>query len=263
MVALAMARRFRCKLELVGRSPLPADGEDAEMRAALDAPSLRRVLVARVNGAGPASPAAIEAQCRSILGAREIRATLAAIRDAGSQVDYHAVDVRDEAAFGALLDALRAKYGRIDGVVHGAGLIEDKLLRDKTPESFDRVFSTKVAGARTLALKLADEARFFVLFSSISGAFGNRGQTDYAAANDALDKLAHHLHRTVRGRVLSINWGPWRGAGMVRPELEREYDRRGIGLIAPDAGIERFFQELLAGSDPQVILTAASAEAWQ
>jgi NAD(P)-dependent dehydrogenase (short-subunit alcohol dehydrogenase family)/acyl carrier protein len=262
-VALAMARRFGCKLELVGRSPLPPDDEDAEMRAALDAPSLRRVLVSRVNGAGPASPAAIEAQCRSILGGREIRATLAAIRDAGSQVGYHAVDVRDEAAFGALLDALRAKHGRIDGVVHGAGLIEDKLLRDKTLESFDRVFSTKVTGARTLVRKLAEEARFFVFFSSISGAFGNRGQTDYAAANDALDKLAHHLHRTVPGRVLSINWGPWRGAGMVRPELEREYERRGIGLIAPDAGIEHFFEELLAGSDPQVILTAASAEAWQ
>ena len=260
-IALEMARRFRCKLELVGRSPLPPDDEDAELRAALDGSSLRRVLISRVNGAGPASPAAIEARCREIVGAREIRATLAAIREAGATVGYHAVDVRDDVAFGALVDELRARHGRIDGVVHGAGLIEDKLLRDKTLESFDRVFSTKVAGANTLASKLADEARFFVLFSSVSGAFGNRGQTDYAAANDVLDKLAHRLHRTVRGRVLSINWGPWRGVGMVRPELEREYERRGVGLISPDAGIARFFEELLVGSDPQVILTAASTSA--
>jgi NAD(P)-dependent dehydrogenase (short-subunit alcohol dehydrogenase family)/acyl carrier protein len=259
-IAIAMARRFRCTLELVGRSPL-LDDEDAELRAASDAVGLRKLLIARINGAGPASPAAIDAHCKQILAAREVRETLDAIRAAGGRVDYHAVDVRDDAAFGTLIDQLRAKHGRIDGVVHGAGLIEDKLLRDKTHESFDRVFSTKVAGARTLARKLADETRFFVFFSSVSGAFGNRGQTDYAAANDVLDKLAHHLHETVRGRVLSINWGPWRGVGMVRPELEREYERRGIGLIQPRDGIDRFFEELLAGSDPQVILTATHAEA--
>jgi acyl transferase domain-containing protein/NAD(P)H-dependent flavin oxidoreductase YrpB (nitropropane dioxygenase family)/NADP-dependent 3-hydroxy acid dehydrogenase YdfG len=260
-IAIAMARRFHCTLELVGRSPLPPDEEDSEMRAAADAPSLRRLLISRVNGAGPASPQAIDAHCKQILAAREIHATLNAIRAAGSRVDYHAVDVRDDEAFGALIDRLRARHGRIDGVVHGAGLIEDKLIRDKTHESFDRVFSTKVWGARTLAKRLADETRFFVFFSSVSGAFGNRGQTDYAAANDALDKLAHQLHGSVRGRVLSINWGPWRGVGMVRPELEREYERRGIALIQPDEGIARFFEELLGGSDPQVILTAASAEA--
>ncbi len=260
-IAIAMARRFRCTLELVGRSPLTDDDEDDELRAAPDAVSLRKTLIARINGAGPASPAAIDAHCKQILAAREIRETIDAIRAGGGRVDYHAADVRDDAAFGALIDRLREKHGRIDGVVHGAGLIEDKLLRDKTHESFDRVFSTKVAGARTLARKLADETRFFVFFSSVSGAFGNRGQTDYAAANDVLDKLAHHLHETVRGRVLSINWGPWRGVGMVRPELEREYERRGIGLIHPSDGIERFFEELLAGSDPQVILTATNGEA--
>jgi NAD(P)-dependent dehydrogenase (short-subunit alcohol dehydrogenase family) len=152
---------------------------------------------------------------------------------------------------------LRERHGRIHGVVHGAGLIEDKLLRDKTTDSFARVFSTKVVSARTLAAKLSSEVLFFVMFSSISGAFGNRGQSDYAAANDALDKLAHHLFRTVPGRVLSINWGPWSGAGMVGPELEREYERRGIGLIPLEAGIERFFEELHAGADAQVILSAA------
>ncbi|HWL86262.1 MAG TPA: SDR family NAD(P)-dependent oxidoreductase, partial [Polyangiaceae bacterium] len=261
-IALAMARRFRCTIELVGRSKLlPEDHDDAELRAATDMASLRRVLIGRMNGAGPGSPTAIDGQARQILADREIRTTLAAIRQSGSPVDYHAVDVRDETAFQALIDRLRARHGHIDGVVHGAGLIEDKLLRDKTHESFARVFSTKVNGARILARKLAAELRFFVLFSSVSGAFGNRGQIDYAAANDALDKLAHHLHTSVRGRVLSINWGPWRGAGMVKPELEREYERRGIALIDPEAGVQRFFDELLEGNDPQVILTAASAEA--
>jgi acyl transferase domain-containing protein/NAD(P)H-dependent flavin oxidoreductase YrpB (nitropropane dioxygenase family) len=258
-IAIATARRFGCTIELVGRSPL-MDEEDGELRACIDVATVKRKLIERANGAGKVSPATIEAQCRQIFASRAIRETLAAIRETSARADYHAVDVRDEVKFGALLDRLRARHGHIDGIVHGAGLIEDKLLDAKTPDSFDRVYQTKVAGARTLADKLARDARLFVLFSSVSGTFGNRGQTDYAAANDALDKLAHHLHRTVRGRVLSINWGPWRGAGMVSPELAREYDRRGIGLIEPEHGIARFFDEVLHGTDPQVILTAARAE---
>ena len=262
LIGRAMARRYRCTLELVGRSAgLDAEDEDEELRTIADEPTIRRLLAERMSRTAPVTPAAVEQRCRQIVAAREIRATLEAMREAGARVEYHCADVRDPRGFGALIDRLLVKHGRIDGVLHGAGLIEDKLLRDKTLESFDRVFSTKFAGASVLARKLAHDARFFVLFSSVAGAFGSRGQTDYAAANDALDKLAHHLHNTMRGRVLSIGWGPWRGVGMVRPELEREYQRRGIALISPEAGVEGFFRELLSGSDPQVILTAASAEA--
>ncbi|HKA91086.1 MAG TPA: SDR family NAD(P)-dependent oxidoreductase, partial [Haliangiales bacterium] len=164
-------------------------------------------------------------------------------------------------AFGALIDDLYARHGRIDGVLHGAGVIEDKLLRDKTRDSFDRVFDTKVAGALVLAEKLRRDVKFVVFFSSVSGAFGNRGQADYAAANDALDKLALHLDRTLPGRVLSINWGPWGGTGMISPELEREYSRRGIGLIRPEEGVSRLLDELRRPGLAQVILMRAAPEA--
>jgi acyl transferase domain-containing protein/NAD(P)H-dependent flavin oxidoreductase YrpB (nitropropane dioxygenase family) len=257
-IAVAMAERYGCTLELIGRSA-PGHEEDPELAAARDEIALRRLLIGRMNGAGPSGPAAVEAQVRAILAGREIRETLAAIQAAGGRVNYHAIDVRDVAAFGALIDRLKAEHGRIDGVVHGAGLIEDKLLREKTAESFERVFSTKVVGARLLAEKLAADAKFFVLFGSISGAFGNRGQTDYAAANDALDKLAHRLAHTVPGRVLAIDWGPWSGAGMVSPELARDYERRGIGLIGLEAGVAHFFEELHGSREPHVIITPASA----
>jgi NAD(P)-dependent dehydrogenase (short-subunit alcohol dehydrogenase family) len=188
--------------------------------------------------------------------ARELRATLAALRDAGASPAYRQADVRDRAAFGALIGALYEQYGRLDGVIHGAGVIEDKLARDKTPESFARVFETKVNGALAIAEHVRDDFRFVVFFSSIVATFGNRGQSDYAAANDFLDRLAHSLKHRLRGRVLSINWGPWRDAGMVSPELAREYARRGIDLIEPDAGAASFLDELLHGSpeDAQVIL---------
>jgi len=166
--------------------------------------------------------------------------------------------VRDAAAFGALIDDLYARHGRLDVVIHGAGVIEDKLLKHKTRESFDRVFETKVAGAAVLARKLRPGCRV-VFFSSIAGVFGNRGQLDYAAANEALDHLAHHLAAGGR-RAVSVAWGPWAGTGMVSPELEREYARRGVGLIPPAAGFERLFDELARGRDANVILMCSTPE---
>ena len=175
---------------------------------------------------------------------------------------YTALDVRDHQAFESYIEGVYERHGTIDGVIHGAGVVEDKLLRHKTTESFERVFDTKVFGALVLAKKLREDTRFVVFFSSVAGAFGNRGQVDYAAANDVLDKIAHSLQTRLKGRVVSINWGPWAGRGMVSPELEREYARRGIGLIPLESGVAAFMNELHHGSreDTQVVLMCASPE---
>jgi NAD(P)-dependent dehydrogenase (short-subunit alcohol dehydrogenase family) len=252
--AVELARRTGCKLALVGRSALPGP-EDSGYEQAEDLPALRKAIIAEGSIKDPRS---IEAKCRRIMAAREVRRTLDALRTAGSDFEYHPLDVRDSEAFGRLIDDLYARHGRIDGVIHGAGIIEDKLMLDKSKDSFDRVFDTKVSAARVLEARLRDDVRFVVFFSSVSGAFGNRGQTDYAAAGDVLDKLAVELQRRIKGRVVSIDWGPWAGTGMVSRELAREYARQGVGLIPVDEGIERLFQELGSPSrDAQVILMAA------
>jgi malonyl CoA-acyl carrier protein transacylase len=241
-VAIELARRWRCQIELVGRSPLPPP-EHPALIAAADAPALRKAIL----GAGLATePAAVEARCARTLADREIRATLAAIAGAGATVRYHACDVRTP-AFAAVIDDVYARHGRLDGVIHGAGVLEDKLIRHKTVDSFARVYATKVAGALTLAERLRPDTRFVVFFASISGALGNRGQVDYATANQALAALAAALAPRITGRVVAIDWGPWAGTGMVSPELEREYARRGLGLIEPTAGVARLLAEL--GSD--------------
>lgn len=255
-VAIALAQRTCCRIELVGRSPAPHD-EDPALAGAADAPALRQLLLAT---ADVREPAAIEARVQRILGDREIRATLAAIRGVGAEVTYHACDVRTP-AFADVIAAIYARHGRIDGVIHGAGVIEDKLVRHKTRAAFERVVATKLAGARTLAAALRPDVGFVAFFASVSGAFGNRGQTDYAAANDALDRLAWSLARRLPGRVVSIDWGPWAGAGMVSPALAREYARRGVELIALADGVEALVAELRGGGPAQVILTAAEPRA--
>ncbi len=252
--AVAIAERYGCAVELVGRSPLPA-AEDSALASCADAPALRRHFLAHLEGA---TPARVEAAVQRALADRQIRATISAIAKTGVPHRYHALDVRDAAAFGALIDDIYARHGHLDVVIHGAGVIEDKLLKHKTRESFDRVFETKVAGASVLANKLRAGCRV-VFFSSIAGTFGNRGQLDYAAANEALDHLAHHFAASGR-RAVSVAWGPWGGTGMVSAELEREYARRGVGLIPPAAGFDRLFDELARGRDAQVILMCATPE---
>jgi acyl transferase domain-containing protein/NAD(P)H-dependent flavin oxidoreductase YrpB (nitropropane dioxygenase family) len=248
--AVALAHTYGCRIELVGRSPLP-EPEDPVCAAAGDARALRRLFAQRVS-----APSEIEALVTRVLADREIRQTLEALGDRGG---YRVADVRTP-AFGEVIDALYREYGRIDGVIHGAGVLEDKLIRHKTPESFERVFATKLTAAQTLVEKLRDDVKLVVLFSSISGAFGNRGQADYAAAGDALDKLAWSLQRRIAGRVVSIDWGPWSGTGMA-VELEREYAKRGIAMIDPEHGVRALLAELRAGRDPQVIITATDPRA--
>ena len=102
--------------------------------------------------------------------------------------------------------------------------------------------------------------RAVVFFSSVAGAFGNRGQADYAAANDALDALARGLNEATAARVLSIGWGPWGGGGMVTPELQKQYQQRGVGIIDPEDGVQRLLNELAAGDHPQVVVMAASPD---
>jgi NAD(P)-dependent dehydrogenase (short-subunit alcohol dehydrogenase family) len=140
-------------------------------------------------------------------------------------------------------------------------VLADRLLIDKTPEGFARVWATKVDGARALAEAAREDLGFLVLFGSVSGVFGNRGQVDYSAANDALDTLARIWASRIRSRVVAVDWGPWAvpddGTGMVSAELKRDYERRGIGLIEAADGVGCLLAELASGTDPQVVYMCA------
>ncbi len=251
-VAVGLARDSGCGVVLVGRTPPPAEEPDW-LAGADGAVAVRRAILGRGELARPAQ---VEAETARVLAAREVRATLAELRRHAAFVDYRSLDVRDAAAFAAALADVRRERGRLDGVVHAAGVREDKLIRDKTPESFARVFDTKVGAAR-VAVEAVGGGGFVLFFASVSGQFGNPGQVDYAAANAVLDALARR--RAPGARVVAVDWGPWAGGGMVSPELAREYGRRGVGLIDPDAGVAAALAELRAGApDAHVVVMCAS-----
>ncbi|MFD7660805.1 SDR family NAD(P)-dependent oxidoreductase, partial [Actinosynnema sp. NPDC059797] len=257
--ARSLAAAGRCRVELLGRTPAPTGPEDPATAGAGDRAALRSAFIAR----GLTSPAEIERAVSALLAEREVRATLADLAGLGSPVRYHAVDVRDAEAVRATVKRVHDDHGRLDAVVYAAGVIEDKLVAEKSVESFRRVFGTKVDGARTLldaVDTLPDGPRYAVLFGSVAAALGNRGQCDYAAANDALEELARRWSRPGR-RGLTVHWGPWAadGGGMVTPELMRSYAARGISLIDPDEGPLCLLRELAWGpADAHAVVYTAS-----
>jgi acyl transferase domain-containing protein/NAD(P)H-dependent flavin oxidoreductase YrpB (nitropropane dioxygenase family) len=259
--AALLAATSGCRLELLGRTPLPTEPEDSDTAAALDRTQLRAVLAHR---GLPMSE--IDAFAGALLAAREVTATLAELTVLGSAAHYRAVDAADPTALSRAAKEVHAAYGRLDGVVFAAGVIEDKLFAEKDARSFARVFATKADGARALLDtlgELPDGPRFTVLFGSIAGALGNRGQVDYAAANDALESLGARWSRRTGGRCLTVHWGPWSPCGihggMVSAELARDYTRRGIRLIDAEAGTRALLRELAWGPEAlrSVVYTAS------
>ncbi|MBO2459394.1 type I polyketide synthase [Actinomadura violacea] len=247
--ALELARTTGCHIEVMGRTLEPVG--PPSFPDVPDEAGLRRALVAQ----GGRRPAEIEATVRRIVAEREIRANLDALKEHAASVRYHAGDVREPRLVRDVVERVYLRHGRLDGVVHGAGVVEDRLVRDKEPQSFERVYRTKVDGASALAAAVRPDVGFFVVFGSVAGVHGNRGQADYAAANEACDTLAHVWRTRLRGRVLVADWGPWAGGGMVSPELAREYGRRGIGLIDPDAGVAALLREIAHGDETQAVFT--------
>jgi acyl transferase domain-containing protein/NAD(P)H-dependent flavin oxidoreductase YrpB (nitropropane dioxygenase family) len=260
--AAALASASGARLELAGRTPLPTNPEHPRISAAADRVALRTAMIEL----GHRSSAEVEWRTSLILAQREVQASLDELRALGSAVRYHCVDVRDQDAVRRLVKEIHAERGQIDGVVYAAGVIEDRLLADKDPESFRRVFATKVDGVRALldAIEnLPSAPRFVVLFGSIAAVVGNRGQADYAAANDAVESLGASWSARTGHRALTVHWGPWapsdKHGGMVTPELAAEYNRRGIALIDPEEGTRCLLRELAwADASVRAVVYAAS-----
>lgn len=258
-IALELGEHYQPTLVLLGSTPQPAEAEPAAL-AGLTAPrELKAALMEHLRQQGAeVTLARVEADYNRLIKAREMRANLARITQTGARVEYVHADVRDEQALANVVAQIYARHGRIDGVVHGAGVIEDKLVQDKTPESFDRVFDTKADSAWTLSRCLRPEGlQFLAFFTSAAGVFGNRGQADYAATNEVLNHLAAYLDHRWPGRVFAINWGPWQKSGMVSAELEKGFAQRGINLVTVPAGRAFFIRELESGRKGETSIVAA------
>ncbi|MFF7234462.1 SDR family NAD(P)-dependent oxidoreductase, partial [Streptomyces sioyaensis] len=149
-------------------------------------------------------------------GAEDPRAaeTVAELAALGADAEVVACDVADPVAVAGVLAQVGTALP-LRGVVHCAGVLDDGVITELTPERLAQVLRPKVDGAVHLHRLTADAPLdLFLLVSSAAGVVGNAGQGNYAAANAFLDQLASH--RQALGLAgSSLSFGAWAGEGMA------------------------------------------------
>jgi NAD(P)-dependent dehydrogenase (short-subunit alcohol dehydrogenase family) len=247
--AIALAQQYQCKFLLLGRSSLD-DVDTSWLAEYADEAALKRQIMQHLLAQGEKpTPMSVGKLARAIASKREIEQTIRAIEQAGSEVEYLSVDVTDGAALADGLTAVSNHLGPVTGIIHGAGVLSDKLIEEKTEGDFTAVYATKVAGLHALLQAIPpQQLQHLALFSSAAGFYGNVGQADYAAANEVLNKTAHLLKMQHPGcHTVAIDWGPWDG-GMVTPALKQLFADRGISVIPAEVGTWLLLNELTAAN---------------
>ncbi len=137
-----------------------------------------------------------------------------ALETAGAEVMTLAGDVCNATQMRKIRDEVTARLGPINGVIHGAGVIDDAPMLAKTPASVEDVFTPKIHGTEVLGEVFPDgDLDWMVLFSSSSTVTAPAGQVDYVAANEFLNAFAQA--RSGKTRVIALNWGIWNEVGMA------------------------------------------------
>ena len=213
--------------------------------------SLKRDLFARIQARGErATPALVERELASLERAQAALTAIDAVRAAGGTPHYFSVNLADAEAVAKVVKEVRKHSGRIDVLLHAAGIERSRSLSEKEPGEFDLVFDVKSDGFFSLLHAIGDmPLGATVAFSSIAGRFGNPGQTDYSSANDLLCKITSSF-RTTRPatRGIAIDWTAWGGIGMAtRGSIPKVMEQAGIDMLPPEAGVPLIRRELTAG----------------
>ena len=251
-----LAKEIQPKIALLGRTEL--FDESSVTSGVQEEGELKKILLAEFQKNGEqVTPAALGKTVSTLLANREVTANIVRMESAGATVSYFVADIRNTDSVTSVLNEVRKQWGEIKGLVHGAGVIADKLIAEKTTEQFDAVFGTKIDGIRALlSATKEDNLEMICLFSSVAGRSGNKGQSDYSMANEVLNKVAakEFVMRNSgdnKCQVKSINWGPW-DSGMVSPALKKQFASMGVPLIPLKQGAEIFVDEVLRGTAEQV-----------
>ena len=252
--ARELGRQTESRFVLLGRTePDP----EPSWAVGVDDVGLQKAALSAMAGSG-ATPRDIGRAC-AVRAGREIAETLGEL---GERARYIAVDVTD---VDAVREALKSLASEITVLVHGAGVLADSPIAAKTVADINRVLAPKINGLGAVLEALDSEnetspLRKILLFTSVAGLYGNSGQSDYAAANEALTRFAAaHVTSRPDRHVTAIDWGAWDG-GMVTPELRKHFIERGVSLLDPDVGARAFVEQFTPTQRDDVVVLIGEAE---
>ncbi|MBN2441747.1 MAG: SDR family NAD(P)-dependent oxidoreductase, partial [Spirochaetales bacterium] len=177
------------------------------------------------------------------------RKRIKALTSPGCNVEYLEADVTNIKEIRKLIRTTLKKYGKINGIIHGAGIIRDNLILKKSKEEFLQVLAPKVTGLVNIDETTKNvNMDFILIFSSLSGVSGNMGQADYAAANAFMDRYAEYRNWLVKqgkrnGKTISIQWPLWEDGGMKIDEATKKVinEKWGIIPLKTENGIEALY----------------------
>ncbi|NQS91123.1 MAG: polyketide synthase dehydratase domain-containing protein [Chloroflexi bacterium] len=239
---IALAKNYKSRFTLIGRSALLKEEPSWSLNLEQESDLNKSALTFYKEKGQPLTPKQLKSEVKQVLSSREINQTLTAIEDAGGTGQYLELDITDGSA---LEKNLKPHLPEINGILHGAGVLADKYIDEKTEADFDLVYGVKIGGLKNLLTLISPEQLdYLILFSSVAGYYGNPGQADYSLSNEIMNKLSHYLKGLHPDcQILSIGWGPWDG-GMVTPQLKRILTRKNVPLIPVNAGTQTLIELL-------------------
>ncbi|MBP5616562.1 MAG: SDR family NAD(P)-dependent oxidoreductase, partial [Elusimicrobiaceae bacterium] len=260
MLSQKIAAQYHSKIivldiiEIQEKTPLWATMNQAE----LDALKKQMWEDLKADPTQKATPVLLERAFGRVKDSVTLYNNLQKLRELGSEVEYYHCDVMNAAMMKEVCTKIKAKNGRVDGLIHFAGLERSKLIYDKDPVEYYRIFDVKATSFGTfLANNIVRDDGFFAFASSIAGKYGNLGQSDYASANDYLAKSSISL--TNQGyRSVSIAMSAYKNVGMgVRAGVETFLRSNGVDFVDPEDGMQIFLDEIVYGQVPEIILTGS------
>ncbi|MFV0537393.1 MAG: SDR family NAD(P)-dependent oxidoreductase [Dysgonomonas sp.] len=198
-----LSKEYPCNYILVGRSDVPS-AEFDKYKSLDSKEKIRKYLITEEK---MKSPVEIEKKVQKIFKTNQINSNVVKIEKSGGKVTYVSLDIKNEQNLRDFIKNTYDTYGKIDGIFHAAGLLDDKLFINKTFDSFHQVYSTKVTPLHVLIDELRTDLKLFVMFSSVASSYGNKGQSDYASANSVFDHITALLNDKVDARVLPSTGG--------------------------------------------------------
>ncbi|PTO85485.1 beta-ketoacyl synthase [Vibrio splendidus] len=250
--ALTLAKQCKSHFILAGRSKHITSAELPQWAQGKQEKELKPAAIAHLQATGDKpTPKKVDTLLKPVLSSLEINAALTAFNEIGASAEYLSLDVSNHESVAKTL----ANFEGITGLIHGAGVLADKHIQDKTLDELNMVYGTKVGGLEAVLGGLdSSKLKLIAMFSSAAGFYGNTGQSDYSMSNEILNKAALQLSaRNPQTKVMSFNWGPWDG-GMVNAALKRMFTERGVYVIPLQAGAELFSSQLLNETGIQLLV---------